>query len=304
MDEITLDGKTYISSKRAAAITGYAKDYVGQLCREGRVEARLVGRSWYVYEPSLASHKAEDGRKADRTEQEGMEEAVPFGRKESAPVDEGKVDLGYGLVGTPISTNTSDISSKYNIYSEPKYISEDAEELPKLREEAVRTQDVPRVEEPADPEVKIAEMQNAWQEWFSAAPESSNPLRHEVEYRQEPVVERYVREEPAPVQVRKVVGDIEPQHKRREEASMEEAVKPPAPSIVRTSKKKHHTHQSRGEKGSYGMVFRSFVVAAIILTLSITFIATGVAYSMHIIGVGNPFLDYLSGQTVLIKDNI
>jgi hypothetical protein len=57
MDEITLDDKTYVSSKRAAEITGYAKDYVGQLCREGRVEARLVGRNWYVLEDSIREHR-------------------------------------------------------------------------------------------------------------------------------------------------------------------------------------------------------------------------------------------------------
>src|SRR5271155_2795244 len=57
MDEITLDDKTYVSSKRAAQITGYAKDYVGQLCREGRVEARLVGRNWYVLESSIRAHR-------------------------------------------------------------------------------------------------------------------------------------------------------------------------------------------------------------------------------------------------------
>lgn len=38
-------------------MTGYAKDYVGQLCREGRVPARLVGRSWYVLESALHDHR-------------------------------------------------------------------------------------------------------------------------------------------------------------------------------------------------------------------------------------------------------
>ncbi len=52
MDELILDDKKYLSSKRAAKVTGYAKDYVGQLCREGRVEARLVGRNWYLPEPA------------------------------------------------------------------------------------------------------------------------------------------------------------------------------------------------------------------------------------------------------------
>ncbi len=57
MDELVIGEKKYISSKKAAELTGYAKDYIGQLCREGRVEARLVGRSWYVLESSIAEHR-------------------------------------------------------------------------------------------------------------------------------------------------------------------------------------------------------------------------------------------------------
>ena len=57
MDEILIEGKKYVSSKQAAKITGYAKDYIGQLCREGRVSARLVGRSWYVLESAIQDHR-------------------------------------------------------------------------------------------------------------------------------------------------------------------------------------------------------------------------------------------------------
>ncbi|MCR4276475.1 MAG: helix-turn-helix domain-containing protein [Candidatus Parcubacteria bacterium] len=57
MDEILIGEKKYVSSKQAAKVTGYAKDYVGQLCREGRVPARLVGRSWYVLESALHDHR-------------------------------------------------------------------------------------------------------------------------------------------------------------------------------------------------------------------------------------------------------
>lgn len=71
MDEITIGDKTYISSKRAAKITGYAKDYVGQLCREGRVEARLVGRSWYVLEAAIREHRF------GKDEEEVQEEQKP-----------------------------------------------------------------------------------------------------------------------------------------------------------------------------------------------------------------------------------
>jgi len=57
MDEILIEDKKYVSSKQAAKITGYAKDYIGQLCREGRVPARLVGRSWYVLESAINDHR-------------------------------------------------------------------------------------------------------------------------------------------------------------------------------------------------------------------------------------------------------
>ncbi len=57
MDEILIEDKKYVSSKRAAKITGYAKDYIGQLCREGRVPARLIGRSWYVLETAIQDHR-------------------------------------------------------------------------------------------------------------------------------------------------------------------------------------------------------------------------------------------------------
>ena len=70
MDEILIGEKKYVSSKKAAKATGYAKDYIGQLCREGRVPARLVGRSWYVLESAIQDHR--------------------FGNPEHQPVEEQK----------------------------------------------------------------------------------------------------------------------------------------------------------------------------------------------------------------------
>jgi len=37
-------------------MTGYAKDYIGQLAREGKVPATRVGRAWYVDESAIRSH--------------------------------------------------------------------------------------------------------------------------------------------------------------------------------------------------------------------------------------------------------
>ena len=57
MKELTLNGKTYLATKRAAEITGYTTDYVGQLARQGKIDAQLVGRNWYISEESITKHK-------------------------------------------------------------------------------------------------------------------------------------------------------------------------------------------------------------------------------------------------------
>jgi hypothetical protein len=57
MHEVTLGGKTFISVKRAAEITGYTRDYLGQLARGGKIESQRVGRSWYVNIESLSKHQ-------------------------------------------------------------------------------------------------------------------------------------------------------------------------------------------------------------------------------------------------------
>jgi hypothetical protein len=56
-DYFEIEGVRYIPTRRAAEITGYAKDYIGQLSRMGKVNAMLVGRNWFVDEQSIISHQ-------------------------------------------------------------------------------------------------------------------------------------------------------------------------------------------------------------------------------------------------------
>ncbi len=58
-DEIKVGDETYISSKRASEITGYARDYIGQLARKGLIEAHRIGGLWYISPPSLNAYKQE-----------------------------------------------------------------------------------------------------------------------------------------------------------------------------------------------------------------------------------------------------
>jgi len=62
VNELVIKGKKYISSKRASELTGYAKDYVGQLVRMGKLTAERVGRAWYVEEEALLAHSGSTER--------------------------------------------------------------------------------------------------------------------------------------------------------------------------------------------------------------------------------------------------
>jgi len=56
-DEMQIEGKSYISSKRASELSGYAQDYIGQLSRKSLIEARRIGGLWYVSMDSLNAYK-------------------------------------------------------------------------------------------------------------------------------------------------------------------------------------------------------------------------------------------------------
>ena len=50
------EGKKFISSKDASDLSGYSRDYIGQLVREKKLEAKMVGRLWFISLLSLEKH--------------------------------------------------------------------------------------------------------------------------------------------------------------------------------------------------------------------------------------------------------
>ncbi len=56
-DNVTVDGREYISSKRASELSGYAQDYIGQLARGGHIDAQRIGGLWFVFLQSLEAYK-------------------------------------------------------------------------------------------------------------------------------------------------------------------------------------------------------------------------------------------------------
>lgn len=60
METVIFDGKEYTKASVLALRFRYTPDYLGQLCRGKKVDARLVGRAWYINLDSLNHHR--DGR--------------------------------------------------------------------------------------------------------------------------------------------------------------------------------------------------------------------------------------------------
>lgn len=54
---VSFDGKDYISASRAAKVTGYSQDYIGQLARSGQVLSRQMGNRWFIDRQALIEHK-------------------------------------------------------------------------------------------------------------------------------------------------------------------------------------------------------------------------------------------------------
>jgi hypothetical protein len=141
MDELTLDNKIYLSSRQAAKVTGYAKDYVGQLCREGRVAARLVGRNWYVLESSILEHRFG----AEKTEESPVAASAAVASPWEAPV----------YTSEPV-------------HMVPEMVAKPAPEpIP---------EPLPTPIAVSAPHEVLADMQSAWQEWFESQKEEEKSL--------------------------------------------------------------------------------------------------------------------------------
>ncbi len=150
MEEIDIEGKKYISTKQASEMTGYAKDYVGQLCREGRVPARQIGRSWYVLATAIKEHRF------------GVADAI----KEEIP----KTEVAVHKVGEVKK------ESAVEAWDKPHYEPEEPKYFPSLNkltykpiEPCVKDEVVESESTDTDKESAGAmdAMQQVWKEWFA-----------------------------------------------------------------------------------------------------------------------------------------
>lgn len=106
-DELYIDGKTYISSKRASVLSGYAQDYIGQLARGGSIDARRVGGLWMLTLESLERYQ--------KDAQEGKTARAERLSQDAVSARDNTQDSFVGLDGNNyISANRASVLSGYN----------------------------------------------------------------------------------------------------------------------------------------------------------------------------------------------
>lgn len=108
----TGDGKSRITSKQASLMSGYAADYIGQLCRAGKLDAVMVGKTWMVVEESLKEHlekiRQEELQKIEEKKRENQIKLVESRLRERAiEVTEVQVreNISTSASTSPISVN-------------------------------------------------------------------------------------------------------------------------------------------------------------------------------------------------------
>lgn len=288
MDELTLDNKKYLSSKQAAKVTGYAKDYVGQLCREGRIDARLVGRNWYVLESSILEHRFGADDKKD-------EEIKP----EITPQD---------------------------AWETPRYIAEEAPIVPELAPKPKEVGPLPTLNTSTEGRAHLADMQSAWQEWFqtqgnkaeNVLPDASEMLledheepspviEEEREAVEESEIEEYEPEEevepihiarirPEPVPTRRMVTETmgEPLRLVRHEEDEQEAYE----EMPKMRRGRHIDTVKTPRKGN--LVLNAILLSVAGLAVAVTTLGSGAIDELVTVsGWSNPVTNFISGINVV-----
>ena len=151
-DTFTYDEKEYISTARAADITGYTQDYVGQLARGDEVDAKKVGRRWFVAKQSLLRHKKENDAQLGSVQASasGLTQDTQEGNLQMSS-DAREVSEALEKTETPVRADSE--TERSNIHFNVRYISETNADgaLPKLE----RPEKASRVHTPDDISIQV-----------------------------------------------------------------------------------------------------------------------------------------------------
>ncbi|MEJ0053530.1 MAG: hypothetical protein WDN10_02270 [bacterium] len=257
MNELLIGNQTFISSKRASEITGYAKDYVGQLAREGRVTATLVGRSWYVLESAIREHRfgkqaeVSSGAQGPKEEQSGLEKAA-------SPA-----------WGSP-RYSSEEVPSIFEVPTESPGVNL----LSSEESEQTEVREIPA----AETQSALQDIQSAWQDWFinRVGPQESQnvPISEPETFEEGPVA--------APEPIEEATSITLHISRNEEQISSGNDFEPVDTYIV--SETRHELAPAKRKEVKKG----HYVLSSLMLT------AAGIAVLIAIIGTGK--LDFIAAN--------
>ena len=62
MTDVTVAGENLVSTTRASDLSGYSKDYIGQLCRGEKISCRRISGQWYIDLKSLENYRKREAK--------------------------------------------------------------------------------------------------------------------------------------------------------------------------------------------------------------------------------------------------
>ncbi|MDQ5950712.1 MAG: hypothetical protein QG585_654, partial [Patescibacteria group bacterium] len=116
MEELKIGEKIFLSSRRTGQVLGYTNDYVGKLCREGRLDAKMVGRTWYIdfdsvkkYSTLVSIEKEERRKELSETFSKEYQE---YGLLKSEDVKVGAIEV----VSAPVEVAPKEVLVETEVY--------------------------------------------------------------------------------------------------------------------------------------------------------------------------------------------
>lgn len=154
MEHLDLDGKRYVKVSSAARETGYTADYIGQLCRARKIDAKLVGRTWYVAADEINDHRRTRGRSSHEKVRQNVKEQLSDAQETNIPIRHPNSGLHRKrLLGAAVTYHNDDAELIPTIAV--KVVSNDTEEVVSTNHDGQRTHHLDVLEKDTEKDVPV-----------------------------------------------------------------------------------------------------------------------------------------------------
>jgi hypothetical protein len=80
--KIYISSEEYLDTETAARLSGYSRDYIGQLARDGELKAKKLGKVWFVSKKSIQEHKRTEEKRRNKNSEEVQEDSLSYKKED------------------------------------------------------------------------------------------------------------------------------------------------------------------------------------------------------------------------------